>query len=296
VAVVALVGDEERAWVRGIALDVLPRGAPLHGAAPVVPARERGPLDGLLPVLAPAVLVAGDVRAGRAGGRRHAHRPRRAAARVLAPLPQAVACRGVGCCGGGRAGLLALRQRRLARGHDDALPLRHAALAACRHGRQERSRRRRLREVQRQALLLALNSRRSRRRGTRRGRGRRVRDSHRRTAEAGVARAVQQVDDAAEPVHGLVRDLAKRRRVAGAARRQRRRQELQAAEARGGGLLERKLLAEGGAAHQVHGHGWVPLDRRRRRRMPGWAAPDWFFLPCELGCEMGEERTDSDLG
>jgi hypothetical protein len=72
-----------------VARNMLPRGAPLHGAAPVVPTRERGPLDRLLPVLAPAVLVTGDVcrAGGPGGGCRHAHRPCRVLAPLLVPKP-----------------------------------------------------------------------------------------------------------------------------------------------------------------------------------------------------------------
>ena len=142
-AVVTLVGDDEHGGVVGGPLLMLPRGAPLGAAAPVVPVRVGGPVDGLLPVLAPRVLVAGDVGRRRRVGRRLG--PAAAVTRTvrrdnpcrLAPfrLPQAVAPRGAGLGkvvvrggGGGGGGVLALRQGGLAGGHGrQAAPLGHAA-------------------------------------------------------------------------------------------------------------------------------------------------------------------------
>ena len=167
---VALVGDDEGGGVVGGALDVLPGGATLDGAAPVVAARVGGPLDRLLPVLAPRVLVGGDVRHPRAR-RRHAHR----APHPLLPLLGAVApAVRVGCAvavavatgGAGRVrvrvgvvlALDAAGERGLP-GGDKAPALRHAAVSAGGDRREERRRghrRRRdlgrIREVQRQAL------------------------------------------------------------------------------------------------------------------------------------------------
>nr|ACN35506.1 unknown [Zea mays] len=62
VAVLAGVADDEGGGVGAAALHLLPRPAVLVGAAPVVSARVRRPLDRLLPVLAP-----------RPGVRRRAH-------------------------------------------------------------------------------------------------------------------------------------------------------------------------------------------------------------------------------
>jgi hypothetical protein len=62
VAVLASVADDNGGGVGPAALHLLPRPAVLVGAAPVVAARVRRPLDRLLPVLAP-----------RPGVRRRAH-------------------------------------------------------------------------------------------------------------------------------------------------------------------------------------------------------------------------------
>uniref|UniRef100_A0A8R7QKW2 Uncharacterized protein n=1 Tax=Triticum urartu TaxID=4572 RepID=A0A8R7QKW2_TRIUA len=88
VAVVALVGNDEHGGVVGGAFDVLPRRAALGGAAPIVAAGVRGPLDGLLPVLAPRVVVAGDVRRARAyrGHARRVLHPVLALLRAVAPV------------------------------------------------------------------------------------------------------------------------------------------------------------------------------------------------------------------
>jgi hypothetical protein len=53
VVVVGGVGDDEHGGVGAAALHLLPGGAALGAAAPVVPPRVRRSLDGLLPVLAP---------------------------------------------------------------------------------------------------------------------------------------------------------------------------------------------------------------------------------------------------
>jgi len=346
VAVVALVGDDEHGRVVGGALHVLPRGAALGAAAAVVAARVRGPLDGLLPVLAPRVVVGGDVRRRRhvgprrscgRGCRGHAHRapgqaltaplllravatPGGRLREVLVLVLVLVRLRLLGSGGGARE--LALREGRLAGGHGQTAPLGHAPFAAAArgHGRQERGRgtghgrrrrrrcrlgrrrrrdRDRLGEVQRQGGLLL-----RRLRLLHRGLERRLR-LHRgdgRAAEAGVPRAVQQVDDAAEAGHGLVRDLPERRRLGPLPRsargRQRRSQQLQAAQPRRGRLLERQLLVRPGPAaagrHQVHRHG-LPLlcsaaawswRSDPRGGGGGGAAAAAAFLGCG-DCEVG---------
>jgi hypothetical protein len=203
-----------------------------------------------------------------------------------------VAAAAVGGGLGVRAGAglpLVAGQRRLAGGHQ-AAALGHAALAgrdrgeegrggdgrgAARHGQV------RLREVQGQALGLrrADGSHHVRHGesgsgdGRRRHRWRRL--DHGPAPEAGVAGAVQDGDDLAEPGDGLVGDLADRRlrrRLLqlvsrgpvrrGGLRGQRRHEELQAAEPRRRRLLDGELVvgaARGVAPHQVHGHGSQPV-------------------------------------
>jgi hypothetical protein len=180
-------------------------------------------------------------------------------------------------------------QRRLAGGHQ-AAALGHAALAgrdrgeegrggdgrgAGRHGQV------RLGEVQGQALGLrradgSHHVESGGRSGSGDGRSRhRWRLDDGPAAEAGVAGAVQDGDDLAEPGDGLVGDLADRllrRRLLrlvsrgpvrrGGLRGQRRHEELQAAEPRRRRLLDGELVvgaARGVAPHQVHGHGSQPV-------------------------------------
>lgn len=237
VAVLALVGDDQHRRVGGVALHMLPGGAAAHRAALVVAAWVGRPLDGFLAVLAPRVLVGGDVRHFGAD-RRHADR----ALHTVLPALRAVAAPAVSTVlaagdvlrvrvvvalallrrtGGrrlraaGRAGRRWEHEERRA----SRAPVRHAPVPG-RHRRQERRARaghaepgvpavtgHRLGEVQRQGPR---GGSRRRLRGLGGGRSLRLRLRPRRhgaTPEPRVPRAVQDGDHLLELGHRHVREL-----------------------------------------------------------------------------------------